>query len=213
MKIPVIENIMKVNDNLAEENRALLKSHNVFTINILASPGAGKTSTILALDQHLRPDYTMGVIEGDIASQIDSEAIAKKGIDVLQINTGGACHLDANMIKMSLPQMPLDKIDFLFIENVGNLVCPSGFKLGEDLKMLISSVPEGADKPYKYTSMFKAVDVIVLNKIDIMPYFNFDRKVFYDGLKSINPNAPVFEISATTGEGVAELVNWLKKKK
>jgi hydrogenase nickel incorporation protein HypB len=209
MEIKIMKNIMEANDKIAEENRAMFRERGITAINVMASPGSGKTSIILEIIKALGPDLGIGVIEGDIASSIDAETIDRLGIPVCQINTGGGCHLDANMIKSAAKDLTLIKKSILLIENVGNLVCPSTFDLGEAFKLVIASVPEGHDKPYKYTSMFMAADVIVLNKKDLMPYIDFDKDSFYKGVKAVNQQAPVFEISCRTGEGVQAFIQWL----
>lgn len=213
MEIKVMKNIMHANEKLAGDNRAMFEDMNILAVNIMASPGAGKTSIILKIIDALKDKIKVSVIEGDIASSIDAEKIDSLGIPVIQINTGGGCHLDANMIKAAVDEMKIQKGSILFIENVGNLVCPSTFDLGEAVKLVIASVPEGHDKPYKYTSMFEAADVVILNKIDLAPYIDFDRESFYKGIRALNQKTPVFEISCRTGEGVGEFVNWLEQKK
>jgi len=210
MEIKIMKNIMDANQKLAEANRLFFESKGITAINIMASPGAGKTSVILKIIEHLRDQFPLSVIEGDIASSIDAEKIEKLGIPVVQINTGGGCHLDANMIKAVADDLKLPDKSILFIENVGNLVCPSAFDLGEKIKMIIASVPEGHDKPFKYTSMFEQADVIILNKIDLAPYINFDKDSFYKGVRALNEKAEVFEISCQTNEGIDEFINWLK---
>lgn len=212
MEIKIMKNIMEANDKLADENRALFRERKITAVNVMASPGSGKTSVILQIIKAFGAEIGVGVIEGDIASNIDAETIDKLGIPVCQINTGGGCHLDANMIKSAVQDMKLKTPSFLLIENVGNLVCPSTFDLGEAFKLVIASVPEGHDKPFKYTSMFMAADVIVLNKKDLMPYIDFDRDSFYKGVRAVNQNAPVFEISCRTGEGVQDFLKWLRAK-
>ncbi len=208
MEVKVMKNIMHANDKLAEENRDYFQQKNIKAVNIMASPGSGKTSTILKLIEAFGDKARVAVVEGDIASSIDAEKIDKLGIPVMQINTGGGCHLDANMIKTAVETLKLDEGAILFIENVGNLVCPSSFDLGEGIKMVIASVPEGHDKPYKYTSMFELADLIVLNKTDLMPYIDFDRDSFYKGVKALNEKAEIIEISCKTGEGVEKLAQW-----
>ena len=207
-----MKNIMQANDKLANENRAFFREMHITAINVMASPGSGKTSVILQIIRALGAEFSFGVIEGDIASSIDAETIGKLGIPVSQINTGGGCHLDANMIKAVVSGLKLKQNSVLLIENVGNLVCPSTFDLGEALKLVIASVPEGHDKPYKYTSMFMVADVILLNKSDLMPYIDFDKDSFYKGVRGINQKAPVFEISCRTNEGVQSFVDWLRGK-
>lgn len=210
MEIKVMKNILDANDRLAAENRALFRDRKITAINVMASPGSGKTSVILKVIEGLGKDMGIGVIEGDIASSIDADTIDKLGIPVVQINTGGGCHLDANMIKSAAADLNIKDNSLLFIENVGNLVCPSAFDLGENLKLVIASVPEGHDKPFKYTSMFEAADVIILNKTDLMPYIDFDKESFYKGVRALNEKAPVFEISCRTGFGIQEFLKWLK---
>lgn len=210
MEIKVFKDIMGANHKLAEENREYFTKMKVTAVNVMASPGAGKTSLILKVIEGLKGEMGVSVIEGDIASSIDAEKIDSLGIPVVQINTGGGCHLDANMIKSVVGDLQMREGSLLFIENVGNLVCPSAFDLGEDIKLVIASVPEGHDKPYKYTSMFEAADVIILSKVDLMPYIDFDRDSFYKGIRALNEKAPVFEISCKTGEGLDEFVNWIK---
>jgi hydrogenase nickel incorporation protein HypB len=211
MEIKVMKNIMHANQRLAEENRAFFRGKSIKTVNIMASPGSGKTSTILKLIEAFGDKANVAVIEGDIASSIDAEKIDKLGMPVVQINTGGGCHLDANMIKTAVESLNLKDGTILFIENVGNLVCPSSFDLGEGLKMVIASVPEGHDKPYKYTSMFEAADLVVLNKTDLMPYIDFDRDSFYKGIKALNDKTEIIEISCKTGEGIEKLAQWMLK--
>jgi len=210
MEIKVFKNIMSSNQELADSNRELFKKHHLTVINVMASPGSGKTSIILRIIESLRDKIKIGVIEGDIASSIDAETIDSLGIPVVQINTGRGCHLDANMIRAVLVDLQLENNSILFIENVGNLVCPSAFDLGESIRMVIASVPEGHDKPYKYTSIFESADVIILNKMDLMPYIDFDSEKFYRGIGALKPEAPVFQVSCRTGEGINALVEWLE---
>ena len=208
MEVKVMKNIMHANDKLAEENREFFRKKNIKAVNIMASPGSGKTSTILRLIEAFGDKASVAVVEGDIASSIDAEKIDKLGKPVIQINTGGGCHLDANMIKTAVETLKLDDGAILFIENVGNLVCPSSFDMGEGIKMVIASVPEGHDKPYKYTSMFELADIIVLNKTDLIPYIDFDRDSFYKGVRALNEKAEIIEISCKTGEGIDKLAQW-----
>lgn len=209
MEVRVMKNIMHANQKLAQENRAYFENKGIKCVNIMASPGSGKTSTILGLIDAFGDTVNVAVVEGDIASSIDAEKIDKLGKPVLQINTGGGCHLDANMIKTAIETLDMKDNTILFIENVGNLVCPSSFDLGEGIKMVIASVPEGHDKPYKYTSMFELADVIVLNKTDLMPYIDFDKDSFYKGVRALNEKAEIIEVSCKTGEGVEQLAKWL----
>ena len=209
MKIPVVENILSANERLAEENAQTLAREGVTAVNIMASPGAGKTSLIVQTIGTLNEMVRIGVIEGDVASRVDADTIEALGIPVVQINTGGTCHLDANMVHGALGELPLDQLDLLFIENVGNLICPTEFALGEALKVMIASVPEGDDKPYKYPGMFAAVDAIVVNKIDILPYVEFDLHGFRQLVTGLNTDVQVFEVSCKTGEGIAAWADWL----
>ena len=212
MEIKVLKNILGANDQIAAKNREMMAKHEVFAVNIMASPGAGKTSVVLQTIRALKNKTRIGVIEGDIASSIDAETVAKEGIPVVQINTGGECHLESFQIQNALNNLPLQDIDLLLIENVGNLVCPAEFSIGEDLKVLIASVPEGDDKPYKYPLMFNTVDAIVLNKIDLLPYVKFDIDGFTKTVKTINPKVELFKVSCTTGEGIQPWAKWLRAR-
>jgi hydrogenase nickel incorporation protein HypB len=205
----VVENVLSANEQIALENQRLFDEKGIFVLNVMAAPGAGKTSLIERTIGLLRDRFRIGVIDGDLASTIDADRIARLGIPAVQINTGGACHLDANMIRSALPKLPPDDIDLLFIENVGNLICPTGFALGEHLKVMISSTPEGDDKPYKYPGMFSAVDVLLLNKVDLLPLLEFDVAYFRRGVEALNPDVAFFPVSCKTGEGIDEWVEWL----
>ncbi len=209
MKVQIVKDILSANEQIALENRRLFEEQGIFVLNVMAGPGAGKTSLIERTIGLLRDRFRIGVIDGDLASTIDADRIARLGIPAVQINTGGACHLDANMIRSALPKLPPDEIDLLFIENVGNLICPTGFALGEHLKVMISSTPEGDDKPYKYPGMFSAVDVLLLNKVDLLPLLEFDVAYFRRGVEALNPDVAFFPVSCKTGEGVDEWVEWL----
>jgi hydrogenase nickel incorporation protein HypB len=205
MKLLVMQDIMGGNAALAAENRRRLAAQRVLAVNVMASPGAGKTSVILALLTRLRGLANTAVIEGDIASSIDAEKVDALGVPVVQINTGGGCHLDANMISQSLDALAL-RDGALFIENVGNLVCPSAFDLGENLRLVIASVPEGHDKPYKYLSMFESADIVVLNKADLAPYVDFDHAAFAAGVAAVNTRrAPIMEVSCRSAAGLDAL--------
>ena len=209
MKVKVVTRILEANERLAEENRKRFKEAGVFVVNLMGAPGAGKTTllerTILALKERTR----IGVIEGDIAGTDDAERIHGTGVPVVQINTGGACHLDANMISEVLPDIPLDDLDTLIIENVGNLVCPAEFKVGEDLKAMVLSVSEGHDKPLKYPLMFQESSALVLNKIDLLPYLSVDIDKLRNDAVSLNPGLKIFEVSCKTGEGIDRWAEWL----
>jgi len=209
MKIEVAQGILSANDQIAAENRATFDAAGAFVLNLMASPGAGKTSLILSTVEQLPGEVHPAVIEGDLASSIDADTIAARGIPVVQINTGGSCHLDAPMIRTALASFPLDGIGLLFIENVGNLVCTANFALGAHLSVVVASVPEGHDKPYKYPGMFARADVVVLNKADLLEAFEFDLDFFRRGLEMVNPDAPLLPISCRTGEGVEGWVAWL----
>ena len=208
-EIKVLKDILSVNDQVAETNRGLLDSHKVFMVNVMSSPGSGKTSLILETIRRLQSRVRIGVIEGDISSTIDADKIGQENVPVLQINTGGECHLNAGMVNRALEAMPLDDIDLLFIENVGNLVCPAEFKIGDDRKVLILSVPEGDDKVYKYPLMFTIADAVIINKIDLLPYSRFDLDAFRRAVTGINEKADIFEVSCITGQGVDEWLEWL----
>ena len=212
MEIDLKQPILKKNDSLAERNRALFAEKKVFVLNILASPGSGKTSTILATIEALRDEFNIAVIEGDIASSVDSERIKAQGIPAVQINTGGACHLESDMIRRAVDVLDLDDLDLVLLENVGNLVCPTDFDLGENAKVMILSVPEGDDKPLKYPGVFQVAQAVILNKVDTMPVFNFNREAFESEVNQLNPAAPIFPISATTGDGVEEWASWLREQ-
>jgi hydrogenase nickel incorporation protein HypB len=209
MRVPIVRDILSANDQIARENRDLFATTKTFVINLMASPGAGKTSLILATAARLPQDVRPGVIEGDLASRIDADTVASHGIPVIQINTGGNCHLDAPMIRAALGELPLPDIDLLFIENVGNLVCPAEFDLGADLAVVVASAPEGHDKPYKYPGMFAAADVVLLNKADVAPVFDFDLDFFRRGVQMVNSSAPLFVVSCKTGAGMDDWVAWL----
>jgi hydrogenase nickel incorporation protein HypB len=210
MQIKVLKDIMAANTQNAGANQARLDAHGILGVNIMASPGAGKTTFILATIDSLGQAARVGVIEGDIASSIDAEKVAQKDVPVVQINTGGGCHLDAGQIAAGLDNLPLDNLDIVLIENVGNLVCPSEFKLGEHLRVVILSVPEGDDKPYKYPGMFASADVIIVTKTDILPYFDFDLEKFKKAVSGLKPGILIFPLSARTGEGFSEWTDWLK---
>ncbi|MBE0477354.1 MAG: hydrogenase nickel incorporation protein HypB [Coriobacteriia bacterium] len=208
-RVDIGKPILDRNERLAAENREAFARAGVFVLDLMASPGAGKTSTILATVAALRDRYRIAVIEGDIASKVDSEKVKAHGIPAVQINTGGACHLESEMIRRAAEALPLDELDLIIVENVGNLVCPTEFDLGEDAKVMILSVPEGHDKPYKYPNIFQISEAVVLNKYDTMGVFDFDEEEFRSVVRSLNPAAPVFAISATKGDGVEAWAEWL----
>lgn len=210
MRIDMNEKILAKNDALAAKLKAKFADNNVFVINLLASPGSGKTSTILALIESLGEKYNIVVIEGDIASDVDSQTIKAAGGKAIQINTGGACHLESAMIARALELIDLEKTDLIIVENVGNLVCPTDFDLGENMKVMILSVPEGDDKPLKYPGVFQASRAVILNKIDTLSVFDFDTDAFISHVEQLNPGCPVFEISATKKQGISELSTWIE---
>jgi hydrogenase nickel incorporation protein HypB len=209
MEIDVSKPILDRNERLAEENRSLFNEHKVFVLDLMASPGAGKTSTILATIEALRDRYRIAVIEGDIASKVDAEKVKEHGIPAVQINTGGACHLESDMIRRAVGALDLNDLDLIIIENVGNLVCPTDFYLGENAKVMILSIPEGHDKPYKYPGIFQVAEAVILNKYDTMGVFDFDEDEFRSVVHGLNPRAPIFAISATKGQGVEAWTDWL----
>jgi hydrogenase nickel incorporation protein HypB len=209
VEIDLSRPILARNEALAEGNRARLAETGVFALDVLASPGAGKTTTILATIAALRERYRIAVIEGDIASRVDAEKVKAHGIPAVQINTGGACHLEADMISRAFDAIPLADLDLVIIENVGNLVCPTEFDLGQGARIVILSVPEGDDKPLKYPGIFAMAEAILLNKVDAISFFDFDEEAFTDSVRRLNGTAPIFRMSAKTGEGVAEWAEWL----
>jgi len=212
MEFKVLKDILSANDQIAAENRQLLEENKVFAINVMSSPGSGKTSTILQTIKGLKDKIKIAVIEGDVSSSIDAEKISKEGITALQINTGGECHLDANMLNRAIKNLPLADIDLLFIENVGNLICTAEFQLGMHKNLVISSTAEGDDKPLKYPLMFTVADVVLINKMDLSPYLNFDTDAYKKAVTALNQKVEIFEISCTTGQGVNNWLAWIKKQ-
>jgi len=209
MKINVVKNVLDANNRIAMENRALFDEKNIFVINLMSSPGAGKTTLVEETIKALKDTFSIAVIEGDIQDTYDADRIAKFDIPVVQINTGGACHIDGNMIRETFPGFNLDEIDFIINENVGNLVCPAEFSIGENIKVMILSTPEGADKPMKYPLMFKESTALIINKTDLMPYVNFDMEKAVKDAMSINPDLNIFKVSCKTGEGLDKWVSWM----
>lgn len=211
-RIAIIENIMGANDRLAQQNRARLDNAEILAINIMASPGAGKTSLILRTIAALQDTCRIAVIEGDTAPvTIDADKVQSAGIPAVQINTGGGCHLDAVMIHNALESLELEKLDLLIVENVGNLICPAAFQLGTHVNVLVASVPEGDDKPYKYPGIYRGLQALVLNKTDLLPYVKFDREYFQSGVEVLNPGLAFFPLSCTTGKGLDAWLNWLRQ--
>jgi len=210
MKVKVVTNILEANDRIAAENKKIFDEADVYVMNIMSGPGAGKTSLLERTIKEFSGRIKIGVIEGDIAGTDDAQRIEKLGVPVIQINTGGGCHLDANMIREVTDDLPLKDLDLLIIENVGNLVCPAEFKLGEDMKVMLLSIAEGHDKPLKYPLMFQESSALILNKIDLLPYTNVDlEKIRKDSL-SLNPKLKIFEVSCKTGQGIQEWTNWVQ---
>jgi len=208
--ITIGEDILGTNEAKAKSNLNRLDHHRILAINIMSSPGAGKTSLILKSINRLKSKFRIAVIEGDVASSIDAEKVQQQGAAVVQINTAGGCHLDANMIESALNNLPLEDTDLLFIENVGNLICPVEFALGEHRRVMLLSLPEGDDKPYKYPAMFADADVVLINKIDLKPYLDFDIDAFQKTVTGLNPKVRIFPISCQTGEGLEAWFSWLE---
>ncbi len=210
MEIPVIRNVLEANDKLAEELRSLFAGHHILTLNMISSPGAGKTALLERTLVDLKPEFRMAVIEGDLQTDNDARRVAATGAKAVQINTEGGCHLDSNMIMEAVKSFPLDEIDILFIENVGNLVCPVEFDCGEDAKIALLSVTEGDDKPEKYPQLFHLAKAMILNKVDLLPYVDFDVATAARHARSLNADLPLFEVSCRTGQGLDAWYAWLR---
>jgi hydrogenase nickel incorporation protein HypB len=210
MKINVVSKILEANEKLAKENRKLFEQNETFVLNLMSAPGAGKTTLLEKTINLLMGELRIGVIEGDIQGTHDAEKIGSLGVPVVQINTGGACHLDANMISEALNDINIKDIDILIIENVGNLVCPAEFNVGEHMKVMLLSLSEGNDKPLKYPLMFQQSSALVINKLDLMPYVDADPEIIRKDSLSLNPALKIFDISCKTGEGIEEWTGWLK---
>ena len=208
--LTIKEDILGVNEEKARTNRELMDKHHILMINVMSSPGAGKTSLIMQTINEFKAKNRITVIEGDIASTLDADKVSKQAVPVIQINTAGGCHLDANMIKEALDNIALEQTDLVLVENVGNLVCTAEFVLGEHKKVMLLSVPEGDDKPYKYPLMFTEADVVLVNKIDVLPYFDFDVSALSKAVSGLNPSASIFPVSAKTGEGLEQWFSWLE---
>ncbi|HNY66593.1 MAG TPA: hydrogenase nickel incorporation protein HypB [Deltaproteobacteria bacterium] len=211
-KISVVKQVLDANDRIAQENRAVFDAKSIFVINLMSSPGAGKTTLVEKTISALRGRYRIGVIEGDIQDTYDADRIAALDIPVVQINTGGGCHIDANMVREAMAGLDLDAMDFLINENVGNLVCPAEFKIGENAKVMILSTPEGADKPSKYPLMFHESKVLLINKMDLAPYVDFDLEKARRDALAINPDLVIFEVSCKTGKGLQEWFTWISNQ-
>ncbi len=208
--VTVEENIHQANDEIARHNREQLLGAGIFSLNLMASPGAGKTSLIERTLQEISDQFQVAVIDGDVATSIDADRASEAGATAVQINTGGACHIDANMLQHALAELDLSRIDLLLVENVGNLICPASFQLGTEKNVLIASIPEGDDKPYKYPKMYQDVDALVVNKIDLLPYLEFDMDYFGKGVEILNPELVTFPLSCKTGEGFQDWMAWLR---
>lgn len=213
-RVMVLEKILSENDRLADANRSTLSANGVKTVNLMSSPGAGKTTLLTKTIPRLQPDFGVGIIEGDIATSIDADQLEGLGAQVSLVNTdagfGGECHLDAIMVRAGLDKLDLEPIDLLIIENVGNLVCPAEFDVGQDARAMVYAITEGEEKPLKYPVMFRAVDAVVVNKVDLLPHLQFDMDLFRRNLADVNPQAHVLELSAQTGEGMDQWTNWLR---
>ena len=212
IRVPVMEQIYNENDRISDELRAAFDARGIFVVNVLGAPGAGKTTSIINIVEHLK-DRNVGVIEGDIESDIDTLKLEQLGIAAQQINTQGACHLDAAVIGKAAELLHLLDNSLLFIENVGNLVCPAEFNIGEHLKMLILTVTEGSDKPYKYPLAFEKADVLLLNKCDLLPYTDFDEEYFIKGVRALNKTAPLFKVSGREKSGYKAVAEWLEQRR
>ena len=211
-EIQVMKNILGENDRIAAENQAMFAAKGVYVVNLMGSPGAGKTSVLEKTMEKLKDELKMAVIEGDLFTSKDADRIERHGVPVIQINTAGGCHLDAPMVQKVAQQMDLDNLDLLIVENVGNLVCPAEFAVGEDDKAIVLSITEGDDKPLKYPLIFKESAIAMLNKVDILPYCNFNMESAKEDITTLHPGMKVLEISCTTGQGIDEWCDWLKKK-
>jgi len=212
VEVQVMENILEKNEIIAAENNALFSKRGIFVLNLLGSPGSGKTSLLERTIEYLKGELCLAVIEGDLFTSKDADRIARQGIPVVQINTSGGCHLDASMVKGAINQLDLTTLDLLIIENVGNLVCPAEFNIGEDAKATVLSITEGEDKPLKYPLIFKQSSIAVLNKIDLLPYTSFDMTAAQGDIVSINPFITLSPISCQTGEGLGVWYGWLKQQ-
>lgn len=211
-KIPVGTDIMGANEETAAENRDFFNAHGIYVVNLMSAPGAGKTSVLEATIRRLKDQYRIGVIEGDLVTTIDADRIAAMGVPSYQITTGSVCHLDAQMVHNSLHGFDVTNFNLLFIENVGNLVCPAEFNLGEDLKVMVFSTVEGAEKPKKYPLMFHEADAVILNKVDLLPYAGVSFEELVGNVEDVNPVAPIFPVSCRTDDGIDIWVEWLKSR-
>ena len=212
MKISVVKNVLDANNRIAVDNRVLFDAKKIYVINLMSSPGAGKTTLVERTVDALKTTYRIAVVEGDIQDTCDAERVAAHGVPAVQINTGGSCHIDGNMVREALQSLNLDEIDFLIVENVGNLVCPAEFSVGENIKIMLLSTPEGADKPSKYPLMFHESAALIINKTDLLPYVDFDMDKAKRVSKALNPKLEIFEVSCKTGQGLDDFYQWLKSR-
>ena len=214
VKVRVVEDALDANNTIARANRDDFDRHGVTVVNLMSAPGAGKT-TLLERALHDLEGVRVGVLEGDVQGSLDADRLASLHVPVVQLNTGngfgGECHLDANMVRSALPALPLEEIDLLIVENVGNLVCPAEFRIGEDVRIMVSSVAEGEDKPLKYPLMFRACELVVINKLDLLPHVDFDMERYLHHLDAVHPGVETIQLSARTGEGVEEFRSWLER--
>lgn len=211
MRVAVVKNILDANARIARENRAIFAKNRLLVMNLMSSPGAGKTTLLEQIGRHFGDSLKIGVIEGDIQTSLDAERVAAAGLAAVQIETDGACHLDANMIQNAMQSLDLTELDLLIVENVGNLVCPAEFDVGEKYKVMMLSVTEGDDKPYKYPLMFKESQVLLISKIDLVPHLRCDVAKIKEAARSINPDIIIFEISAYSGQGLDQWHGWVRK--
>lgn len=211
MKIQIVENVLKANDALAEVNRSKLNNQKVLAINIMSAPGSGKTTLLQKTIPALAPDYKCAVLVGDLQTTRDAERLSDLGAEIVQINTGRGCHLDPNQVNSGLENIDLKKVDFLFIENVGNMVCPASFDLGEHKRVILLSIPEGDDKVAKYPTLFQKADMVLLTKIDLVEVLDFNKDTFYDDISRINSEMPIVELSSKSEKGLNNWLDWLKK--
>lgn len=213
MNIVTIERkVLEKNDEIASQNRELFKKHNIFVVNLVSSPGSGKTSIIEKTLEHFAGKLNISIIEGDVQTSLDAQRVAKYNVPVVQIVTNGACHLEAKLVQDALLNLEIEGTKIIFIENVGNLVCPAAYDLGEDMKIVIASTTEGDDKPLKYPRMFINASVLLINKIDLIPYINCNIETLKDNALQINPSLKIYELSCTSGEGINAWCEWLEKK-
>jgi hydrogenase nickel incorporation protein HypB len=216
VKKVVLENVLDANDTLARANRDMFDRAETYTINMMSSPGAGKTALLERTLERLRNQLCLGVLEGDVQTTLDADRLARFHIPLVQVNTdpgfGGECHLDANMVRSGLGELPLEDIDILIIENVGNLVCPAEFRVGEDVRVMVYSITEGEEKPLKYPLMFRSADLVLVNKVDLLEYLDFDLEQFLGNLDAVNPGVSTILTSARTGQGVDEWCDWLGQR-